>query len=207
MASYHIYNGEKLDFRFFENRYWDDDQENLANDYFIFNVDKDDLFNLGYVYWAHIAIWGSGMANKEIQSKYNIHLFEKTIYKELSDLKIEDNPPNFGYDNPALNVIVMTLDFSEFTVLKINNEGILSIDDNKNEFYFDINECDICSMDDLEYDAKKLIKGKSFTINPGDPVFMDDYAFEIVKSQFLNQIRTLNSIYDKVKFPYQIKII
>lgn len=108
MSSYHIKNGEKKIFQFFENRYWDDDQDYLANDYFIFKVKENDLFALGYIYWAHIAIWLSGSANMVTKAEFIIDSFQEAICKELRDRKIENDPPNFGYNHTNLDVLAIS---------------------------------------------------------------------------------------------------
>ena len=80
------------------------------------------------------------------------------------------------------------------------------IDEYLDEYYFDLNESDICSAEDIEYQDELPIEGSYFTCNPGDPVFMSENAFTIVKKDFLEKIKVLNKIYSKVHFPHQIII-
>lgn len=205
MASYNIINGIVRNFRFFEYRYWNEDQEQLANKYFIFKVDENDLFDLVFTYWAHIAIWTGG-ANNEIESQYNINSFETLIYNELSNLKIEDNPPEFGYYNSSLDVLALTWDFPEFKILKRSQSGLLCKDEDDYEFYFDFEASDIFCEEDFQFEDENDNNGSNLSSNPGDPVFMSDVDYNIVKTEIIEKIHVLNNIYSKVKFPYQIQI-
>jgi hypothetical protein len=207
MASYYLDKGIKKYFRFFENRYWDDSQESIANYYFIFEVSENNLGELGYIYWAHIALWKNRFANDDINQQYKIEQFEEIICNELDELGINDDPPSFGYGEIDLGVAPFFWDSPEFKVLKITPEGIHCIDDELDEFYFDFIEKDICSAEDLLLEDENLFEGSSFTCDPGDAVFMSDNDFIWVKKNLLQKIEVLNKVYSKVHFPHQIIVI
>jgi hypothetical protein len=206
MSSYYLKNGKKLDFRFFEIRNWDDSQEYYANEYFKFKVNENDLLSLGFIYWAHIAIWKYGFSNEDINKSYPLNSFLTDINSKFDAHNIEANPPNFGYDNPKVSVDVFCWDFPNFRVLNVSQEGILASDDEFQEFYFDFSSSDICSIHDLQFEDKELKLGTIFTCNPGDPVFMSDDDFNLIRQDFISKIKTLNNIYSAINFPYLIEI-
>ena len=177
----------------------------MANEYFIFKVDENNLFDLVFTYWAHIAIW-TGSANNEIESHYNINLFETLICNELSNLKIEDNPPQFAYYNSNLDILILSWEYPEFEILNRTESGILCKDEDGNEFYFDFETSDIFCEEDFQFEDENDINGSNLSSNPGDPVFMSDVDYNIVKTEIIEKIHVLNNIYSKVKFPYQIQI-
>ncbi len=181
-------------------------QEFCSNDYFIFEVIEKDLKSLCYVYWAHLALWKNRYANNTINKHYKIESFEELICNELNALKLEDDPPDFGYNEPDLNVLAISWDYPKFKILKKTALGLHIIDEDLYEYYLDLNESDICSAEDLEFEDELLIEGSFFTCNLGDPVFMCENTFAIVKKRFLEKIKVLNKIYSKVNFPHQIII-
>jgi hypothetical protein len=65
----------------------------------------------------------------------------------------------------------------------------------------------ICDINDVKLSGKKPKRGSVFKINPGDPVFMVDHAFDVVKKDFIEKINKLNVIYSKVGFPHKINIL
>jgi hypothetical protein len=205
MSSYYKKNGVQKSFRFFEDRNWEDTQEYLANEYFIFSINDNDLFNLGYVYWAHVSLWRSGSANKITENKYDIKSYTNLICEEFNNLNIVNNPPNFGY-NTNLDVIVEFWDHPKFKIIKSDDTGIYCLDEYLNELYFDLIKCDIISKEDLVFENETESEGSYFSCNPGDPVFMSDISYEYLKNDFIKGINLLNNIYQKVKFPFQIEI-
>ena len=206
MPSYYIKNGKKKFFRFVEIRSWDESQEYYANELFKFKVNENDLLSLGFIYWAHIAIWQLGFSNEDTIKRYPIKSFEGAMNSKLGAFKIEADPPSFGYNNPNVSVDSFCWDYPEFKVINISPEGIFASDNEFEEFYFDLNSSDICSVDDLQFDEKELKVGAVFTCDPGDPVFMDDNGFSIVRQDFISKIETLNNIYSAINFPYLIEI-
>lgn len=207
MPSYYLKNGKRLDFRFFEIRNWEESQEHYANEYFKFKVNENDLLSLGYIYWAHIAVWKSGIINEETKSVYSIGSFDKTIRSKLAELNIKTDSPNFGYDNLELNVNSFCWDFPRFKIKNITEKGILASNDEFQDFYFDFCFPDICSVDDIEYESEELTIGTVFSFNTGDPVFMSDADFILIKEDFLSKIKVLNNIYSSTNFPHHIEIV
>jgi len=206
MPSYYLKNGKKYDFRFFEIRNWDDSQEYYANEYFKFKVNENDLLCLGFIYWAHIAMWQLDFSNKDTNKLYSLNVFKKAILSKFEELDIYPDPPNFGYDNPDLNVSAFSWDFPKFRVKNITENGFFVTDEDKEEFYFDLYDSDICSIEDLEYEDKEVNVGTIFSCNPGDPVFMSDDDFDLIRLVFISKIKTLNNIYSKIKFPNLIEL-
>ena len=207
MASY-ILNGDvKQIFRFFEHRFWFEDEEYYSNKYFKFNIKENDLKSLGFTYAAHINLWISGCQNKLIETEYSITKFAKGIVDEFDLNEITNDPPNFGYDNGSLEITALLWDYPNFEIININDAEVECRDENLNVYYFDLICSDICNKEDLKLSNKKLKKGSVFVINPGDPVFMDDYAFDYVKSDFIDKINNLNNIYSKVGYPHKINIL
>ena len=205
MPSYYLKNGKKLYFRFFEIRNWDDSQEYYANMYFKFKVNENDLLSLGFIYWAHIAIWKYGFSNDDINKIYPLKSFSGAIKAKFEDNKIIANPPNFGYDNSKVSVNVFCWNFPKLRVLNKSYEGIIVSDDECQQFYFDFNSSDICSIDDLQFEDKELKVGTIFTFNPGDPVFMSDDDFSLIRQDFISKIKMLNNIYSGINFPNLIE--
>ena len=206
MSSYNIKKGIKRYFRFFENRFWLDDQEHYTNAYFIFEVNENDLKSLGYIYWAHLDIWKNRYPNSTVKEQFKVELFEDVICKELDALNLNNDDPNFGYNEPELNVLTTFWNHPRFKIIKKTPSGLICSDEEQEEYYFDLSKSDICSAEDLEYEDELTAEGSYFTCNPGDPVFMSDNDFNLVKEDFLEKIKVLNSIYSKANFPYQIKI-
>lgn len=205
MSSYYTKNGIKYEFRFFENPDWQEDQESEAGRYFLFKIKRNDLKTLGYTYWAHIALWKNSLANEGIESLYKIASYEDDICKELDSFKIDDAPPNFGY-NSEHDVTAKSWDYPKFKILKKTRLGLHCMEDDLDEFYFDFAAPDICAWEDLKFEVEKPKKGSTFTFNPGDPVFMHDTEYNSIQFDFLKKIDVLNKIYSKVNFPHQIVI-
>jgi len=88
----------------------------------------------------------------------------------------------------------------------ITENGFFVTDEDKEEFYFDLYDSDICSIEHLEYEDKKVNVGKIFSCNPGDPVFMSDDDFDLIRLVFISKIKTLNNIYSTIKFPNLIEL-
>jgi hypothetical protein len=206
VASYNLKNGEKRYFRFHENRDWNHDQDYLANENFKFEINGDDLFNLGYIYSAHIAIWISTPVTDLIENEYNIGSYITDIYKEFSDLNIVNDPPNFGYGVTEVDVMSQYWDSVRFKIINKTDASIHCLDENLDEFYLDFETSDIISYEDLEFEDEKEAEGSFFVCEPGDAVFISDKDFEFLKQDYIKRINALNAIYSKVKFPHQIKI-
>jgi len=204
MPSYYLKEGKKFNFRFFEIRNWEDSQEYYANEYFKFKVNENDLLSLGFIYWAHIAIWKFGFSNEDVNKRYPIKLFTDSIKSKLEVYNIKADPPSFGYDNPKLNVGVFCWDYPQFRVINVSQEGILAADDEFQEFYFDFSSSDTCSIDNLQFEEEIKV-GTIFTCNPGDPVFINDEDFDLIKKDFISKIKTVNNIYSSINFPNLIE--
>ena len=207
MASYKLNGDVKQTLRFFEVRTWFEDEEYYSNEYFIFNIKENDLKSLGFTYAAHINLWMSGCQNKLIESEYGIIKFAKEIKNEFDLNEITNDPPNFGYDNGSLEITAVLWDNPEFKIININDAGVECKDEDREIYYFDFISSDICDINDVRLSNKKPKKGSVFEINPGDPVFMDDHAFDVVKKDFIEKINNLNVIYSKVGFPHKINIL
>ena len=206
MGSYNLKNGLKRYFRFIEKRHWEDDQDNIANQNFIFEINEDDLLNLGYTYWAHLAIWGSASVSDLIKKQYNIDSFISEINEELNILNIVNDPPDFGYGDAELDVMSQYWDSVRFKIIKKSETGIQCLDENLDEFYLDLETSDIVAYEDLEFEDVNEVEGSFFICQPGDAIFISDKDFELLKKNFITRINGLNAIYTKVKFPFQIKI-
>jgi len=207
MASYKLTGDKKQTFRFFEERSWVEDEENYSNEYFIFNIKENDLKSLGFTYYAHINLWWSECQNDFIEDEYQITKYAENITDELDKHGINYDGPSFGYDNEKLEITALTWDYPEFEIININDAGVECKDEDLDIYYFDLIDSDICNINDLKLSNKKLKKGSIFEINPGDPVFMDDHAFDFVKKDFIDKINKLNSIYNEVGFPHKIILL
>ena len=206
MSSYYLKDGKKINFRFFEIRNWEDSQEYYANEDFKFHVNENDILSLGFIYWAHIAIWQFGFCNEEINKTYPLKSFAGAIKSKFEAYNIVADPPNFGYFNPKVSVDVFCWDYPQFRVINVSQEGILAADDEFQEFFFDFSSSDICSIEDLQYEDTELKEGTIFSCNPGDLVFMSDEDFELIRQDFISKIKTLNNIYSAINFPNLIEL-
>jgi hypothetical protein len=207
VASYKLSGDNKQIFRFFEERSWFEDEEYYSNEYFKFEIKENDLKSLGLTYCAHINLWWSECQNNFIEDEYQITKYAESIREELENNGINYDGPSFGYENENLGIIAIAWDDPEFEIININDAGVECKDEDLDVYYFDFISSDICDINDVKLSSKKPKRGSVFKINPGDPVFMVDHAFDVVKKDFIEKINKLNVIYSKVGFPYKINIL
>lgn len=162
MASYKLNGYVKQIFRFFEHRFWFEDEEYYSNKYFKFNIKENDLKSFGFTYAAHINLWMTGCQNKLIETEYSINKFANEIVNEFHLNDITDDPPSFGYNNGSLEITVISWDFPEFEIININDAGVECRDEDLDVYYFDLICSDICTKEDLKLSNKKLKKRISF---------------------------------------------